>query len=315
MTARIHITDVGPRDGLQNEPGVVAAAAKVRFIEQLAAAGVREIECTSFVSPKWVPQLADAESVLAGITRSANVVYSALVPNEQGLERALKANVNKVCVFAAASETFSRKNTNGSIAEVLARLAPVVKRALAANVPVRAYVSCAVACPYEGPVAPSAVRDVVRQFLDMGDVEIDLGETIGVAAPTDIEALYAGLDGVLSPGDSVLHLHDTHGTALACAYRAYQLGVRSFDASAGGLGGCPYAPGAAGNLATEDLVYMFERMGVPTGINLAGVVEASRAISEALGKPPRSRTYAAETSTAGRCGDGMSTGASPARSG
>lgn len=300
VTHAVHITDVGPRDGLQNEPGVIEASTKVRFIDMLAMAGVREIEATSFVSPRWVPQLADADEVLSAITRAPGVVYSALVPNEKGLERALAARANKVCVFAAASETFSKKNTNGTIAQVLARLEPVIKSSLQANLPVRAYVSCAVACPYEGPIAPSAVRRVVEQLQAMGNIEIDLGETIGVAVPTDIEALYEGLDGALAPADSVLHLHDTHGTALACAYRAHQLGVRSFDASAGGLGGCPYAPGAAGNLATEDLVYMFEKMGVPTGIDLAKLIEASRMMEAALGKPMRSRTYAAETSTGGR---------------
>jgi hydroxymethylglutaryl-CoA lyase len=223
-----------------------------------------------------VPQLADAEEVLGAIRRLPAVVYSALVPNERGLDRAIQSNVNKICVFAAASESFSRKNTNGSIADVLARLEPVITQALEAGLPVRAYVSCAVACPYEGPIAPAAVRRVVEQLQSFGELEIDLGETIGVAAPSDIEKLYDELSGALAPADSVLHLHDTHGTALACALRAYQLGVRKFDASAGGLGGCPYAPGAAGNLATEDLVYMFERMGVATSIRLADVIAASR---------------------------------------
>ena len=297
----VHITEVGPRDGLQNESAVVDAAVKARFIDMLAAAGVREIEATSFVSPNWVPQLADADEVMTQIRRLPGVTYSALVPNELGLERAIAAKVDKICVFAAASETFSRKNTNSSIAEVLVRLAPVVRGALAANMPVRAYVSCAVACPYEGPIAPSAVRRVVEQLLAMGKIEIDLGDTIGVAVPSDIEKLYDGLNGALSPADSVLHLHDTHGTALACAYRAHQLGVRNFDSSAGGLGGCPYAPGAAGNLASEDLVYMLERMGVATGINLSNLVAASRLMSQALDKPPRSRTYAAETSRPGPC--------------
>lgn len=293
-TQHVHITDVGPRDGLQNESGVVPSAAKARFIDLLSDAGVREIEATSFVSPKWVPQLADAEDVLATIQRKPGVIYSALVPNEQGLARALKAGVNKVNVFAAASETFSRKNTNGSIAEVLARLQPVIAGAIDAGLPVRAYVSCAVACPYEGRIKPSAVRDVVEKLLAMGDVEIDLGETIGVAVPSDIDALYEGLQDALTPGDSVLHLHDTRGTALACALRAFQLGVRKFDSACAGLGGCPYAPGAAGNLATEDLVYMFHGMGVSTGIDLAKLFDASRWIENAVGRPVRSRVYAAD---------------------
>jgi len=307
VTSFVHITDVGPRDGLQNEKAIVPADVKARFIDQLADAGVREIEATSFVSPKWVPQLADADDVLARMDRRDEVVYSALVPNEQGLERALRAGVNKVCVFAAASETFSRKNTNGSISEVLARLQPVIASAIAAELPVRAYVSCAVACPYEGRIAPAAVCDLVARLRAMGDVEIDLGETIGVAVPTDIEALYEALQTELAPHQTVLHLHDTRGTALACALRALQLGVRSFDASAGGLGGCPYAPGSAGNLATEDLVYMLHGMGFSTGINLKKLIEASRTMEHALGRPPRSRVYAAETSTG--CGASAATGA------
>ncbi len=284
----IRITDVGPRDGLQNESTVLPVEAKVALVNTLARAGVAEVEVSSFVSPKWVPQLGDAADVFARIERIEDVVYSALVPNERGMERALEAHaagkLDKIAVFTAASETFARKNTNASIAETIARFRPVAAQARRAGLAVRAYVSCVVACPYEGPITPDAVRAVTEQLLDIGADEIDLGETIGVAAPSDIDALYDGLDGVLAPADSTLHLHDTRGGALACAMRALQLGVRSFDGSCGGLGGCPYAPGAAGNLATEDLVYMAERMGIRTGVDLGRLVDAGAQIGAALGR-------------------------------
>jgi len=292
---RIRITEVGPRDGLQNEKAIVDVSDKVAFIDLLSAAGPSEIEVTSFVSPKWVPQLADADDVLARIKRMPGIVYSALVPNERGLERALKAGVNKVAVFAAASETFSQRNINASIEESMGRFVPVIRGAGDAGLPVRGYISCAVACPYEGPIDPAAVRAVASNLLDLGVHEIDLGDTIGVAVPADIEALYDELDGLLDPGETTLHLHDTRGTALACAYRAMQLGVNSFDASCAGLGGCPYAPGAAGNLATEDLVYLCERMNCATGVNLERQLDAGRHIATAIGRVPAGRVFRAES--------------------
>ena len=302
LAGAVRITEVGPRDGLQNEAVSVPTADKIRFVELLAAAGFPEIEVTSFVSPRWVPQLADGDEVLPAIARRPGLLRSALVPNRRGLDRALAAGAGQIAVFTAASETFSRRNTNGSIDEVLDRAREVIVGAASAGLPVRAYVSCAVACPYEGAVAPSSVRRVVERLLEMGEVEIDLGETIGVAAPVDIERLYEGLDGVLPPGQSTLHLHDTRGGALACAWRAMQLGVASFDASCGGLGGCPYAPGAAGNLATEDLVYLCARSGIETGIELDALFAAGRYIAGVVGRSLPGRVFAAD----GAAGSGIS---------
>jgi len=246
MSAAIRITEVGPRDGLQNERTPIPTADKIRFIDMLSVTGVAEIEVSSFVPAKWVPQLGDADAVFAGITRARGVVYSALVPNERGLEGALAAGAGKIAVFAAASEGFSRRNTNGTVDEVLARLAPVVTRARAAGLPVRGYVSCV----------------------------IDLGDTIGAATVASIERLYEGLGGTVAPADTTLHLHDTQGSAVACALAAAKLGVRSFDASAGGLGGCPYAPGAPGNVATESLVDALHAAGYATGVDAAMVRRA-----------------------------------------
>jgi hydroxymethylglutaryl-CoA lyase len=281
----LRITEVGPRDGLQNEPEQVATADKVAFIDALSAAGPAEIEASSFVSPRRVPQLADAADVISAIRRREGIVYSALVPNERGLEGALAADVDKIAVFTAASETFCQRNINASIDASIVRFRPVVEGARQAGKLVRAYVSCVVACPYEGPIAPARVRAVAERLLALGADELDLGDTIGVAVPSDIERLLAGLDGLMAPGDVTLHLHDTRGTALACAYRAMQLGVTSFDASCGGLGGCPFAPGAAGNLATEDLLYLAQGCGVDTGMSLPALLEAGRLMSGVLGRP------------------------------
>ncbi len=294
MQTSIRITEVGPRDGLQNEAAVVSVRDKVGFVNLLSRTGVAEIEVTSFVSRTWVPQLADADEVFGQIDRGDSVVYSALVPNGVGLERARAAAVDKVALFAAASETFSRKNTNATIDEVFERFGPVVREATGARLPVRAYISCAVACPYEGPIDPRRVRELADRLLELGVDEIDLAETIGVAVPSDIERLYDGLDGVLAPGEATLHLHDTRGMALACALRAIQLGVVSFDASCGGLGGCPYAPGAAGNLATEDLVYMCNRMGYSTGVDLEALFAAARHVAGALGRSLPGRVFGAD---------------------
>jgi isopropylmalate/homocitrate/citramalate synthase len=294
LPPRIRIIEVGPRDGLQNEKEIVSVADKVAFIDALSQSGVAEIEVSSFVSPKWVPQLGDAAEVLAKIARRSGVVYSALVPNEKGLESALAASVRKIAVFTAASETFSRKNTNATIAETIERFRPVVKRAKEAGLAIRGYISCVVQCPYEGPIEPRKVREVAAMLLEIGVDEIDLGETIGVAGPVDIDRLYEGLHDLLLPQRTTLHLHDTRGTALACAYRAMQLGVTSFDASCGGLGGCPYAPGAAGNLATEDLVYLAQRCGIKTGVELPQLFAAGRIIEAAVGRSLRGRVFDAD---------------------
>ena len=298
----IRITEVGPRDGLQNESIVVSVDDKVRFIDLLAAAGPAEIEVTSFVSPKWVPQFADAAEVMRRIDRRPGIVYSALVPNRRGMEAALEADVDKVAVFTAASETFSRRNTNASIAETLERFGPVIEMARDARRPVRGYVSCAIACPYEGFVPPSRVRDVVRALLDLGVDEIDLGETIGVAGPPHIERLYDALDGHPKPEETTLHLHDTRGTALACAVEALRLGVRSFDASCAGLGGCPFAPGAAGNLATEDLLYLLDTMSRTTGVDLAAQHAAGRHIAAVLGRALPGRVFSADGAAGAKAG-------------
>lgn len=278
----VRITEVGPRDGLQNEKGIVPVDAKVAFVDLLSEAGFPEIEVSSFVSPKWVPQLGDAAEVFARIRRRPGTVYSALVPNERGMEGALAAQVDKVAVFAAASEGFSRANTGGSIAEVLARFAPVIASARAARIPVRGYVSCVVRCPYDGPTAPAAVRAVVEQLLTLGVDEIDLGETLGVAEPADIARLYEEVARAVEPGLTTLHLHDSNGRALDNARAALSLGVRSFDASAGGLGGCPYAPGARGNVDTAALVAAVEAEGYATGVDREAVARAMSSIRQHL---------------------------------
>jgi hydroxymethylglutaryl-CoA lyase len=278
----VRITEVGPRDGLQNEKQVIAADAKVAFVDLLSEARFPEIEVSSFVSPKWVPQLGDAAEVFARIRRRPGTVYSALVPNERGMEGALAARADKIAVFAAASESFSQRNTGGSIDEVLARFLPVIAAARAAGLPVRGYVSCVVRCPYEGPVAPGAVRTVVDRLLALGVDEIDLGETLGVAMPDDIARLYDGIAPAIAPGRTTLHLHDTNGRALDNARAALALGVRSFDSSAGGLGGCPYAPGARGNVDTVSLLSMLESEGYETGVDRAAAAAAIASIRQAL---------------------------------
>ena len=278
----VRITEVGPRDGLQNEKQVIPAEAKVAFVDLLSEARFPEIEVSSFVSPKWVPQLGDAAEVFARIRRRPGTVYSALVPTERGMEGALAARADKIAVFAAASESFSQRNTGGSIDEVLARFLPVIAAARAAGLPVRGYVSCVVRCPYEGPVAPGAVRTVVDRLLALGVDEIDLGETLGVAVPDDIARLYDGIAPAVAPGRTTLHLHDTNGRALDNARAALALGVRSFDSSAGGLGGCPYAPGARGNVDTVSLLSMLESEGYETGVDRAAAAAAIASIRQAL---------------------------------
>jgi hydroxymethylglutaryl-CoA lyase len=280
---RIRITEVGPRDGLQNEKALVPVAAKVAFVEALAAAGCSEIEVTSFVPPKWVPQLADGAEVLRSIARRPGVTYSALVPNERGLEGALACGVDAVAVFAAASEGFSRRNTNGSIDEVLARLAPVIRAAKAAGVRVRGYLSCVIACPFDGAIEPTAVAGCSARLLELGVDELDLGDTIGAGTPDSIEAMYAAVATVVEPSATILHLHDTRGAALGCVERALTLGVRAFDSSAGGLGGCPYAPGAPGNLATESLVRALHTGGWETGIDADAVARAAAEVRASFG--------------------------------
>src|SRR5579863_3644118 len=275
LPRRVTIVEVGPRDGLQNEARVIPTAAKIAFIDALSDAGLPVIEVTSFVDPRWIPQLADADEVLRGIARKTGVRYPALVPNERGMERALAAGAREVAVFTAASETFNQRNTNATIAQSLERFAPVVARARRENVRMRGYVSTAFGCPYEGKVAPAAVVDVACKLIDLGIDEVSIGDTIGVATPNQVVDVCRALKTRVDVGRLAMHFHDTRGTALANVVTALELGIAIFDASAGGLGGCPYAPGAAGNLATEDLLYMLDGMGIETGVNLEKVVAAT----------------------------------------
>ncbi|WP_345900454.1 hydroxymethylglutaryl-CoA lyase [Martelella sp. UBA3392] len=276
MSDHVRIYEVGPRDGLQNEDMLIPAERKVALIDLLSQAGFEKIEATSFVSPKWVPQLADAEAVLAGITRKPGTDYAALTPNMKGYERVLAAGVDEVAVFASASEGFSRKNINCSIAESLVRFAPLLAAAKADGVPVRGYVSCVIACPYDGPVAPEAVRDVAQALFDMGCYEVSLGDTIGAGTPESVATM---LETVLPrlPADRLAgHFHDTRDNALDNVATALRLGLRVFDSAVGGLGGCPYAPGAKGNLATGPLVALLEQSGFSTGIDREALAKAEQ---------------------------------------
>ena len=291
--AAVRIVEVGPRDGLQNEPAPVGTADKIAFVNALSDAGHRVIEVSAFVSPKWVPQMADAAEVFAGIARRSGTRYTALVPNLAGLQRAIAARVDGIAVFAAASESFSRRNINQSIAESLETYRAVCAAAKDAGLPVRAYVSTAFGCPFEGAVAPAAVAEVSAALMEMGAYEVAVSDTIGIAHPGQVAPVVAAVAARVPLDRVALHFHDTRGTALANVLTALDLGVMTFDASAGGLGGCPYAPGATGNLATEDLLYMLDGLGIDTGVSLDGVLAASRAIEEKLGHPLASRYAAA----------------------
>jgi hydroxymethylglutaryl-CoA lyase len=286
MTAvDVRIYEVGPRDGLQAESIVVATEDKLRFIELLEDAGLREIEATSFVSPKAVPQLADAEAVMAGLRRTAGVRYPVLVPNERGLERAAAAGADAICLMTAASDSYVRRNIGMDIEQSLAAFAPIAAEARSHGWWLRAYVSAAFGCPYEGEVDARAVVSVSERLLAMGVDELSISDTIGVAAPVDVDRVLGALSAAgIGPEVVALHLHDTRGTSLANVMAAMDLGVRAFDASTGGTGGSPFAPGAAGNLATEDLVYLLDRQGVRHGVDLEGILEAARFIGVALGQ-------------------------------
>jgi hydroxymethylglutaryl-CoA lyase len=287
MRSPVRIVEVGPRDGLQNEARFLPAATKLALVERLVAAGLREIEVTSFVSARCVPQLADHAEVAAHLFRRAGVRFSALTPNLTALERALAAGLDEVAVFGAASDTFSRRNINCSVEESLARFAPVVARAVDAGLRVRGYVSCAVGCPYEGAVAPARVAAIAANLVALGCHEVALGDTTGVGTPATVSRLLEAVARVV-PGERLAgHFHDTGGRALANVRAALALGVRTFDASVGGLGGCPYAPGAAGNLATEDLVALLEDLGFPTGVDRAALADCAGWIRAAVGRGPR----------------------------
>jgi hydroxymethylglutaryl-CoA lyase len=295
--ARVHIVEVGPRDGLQNEPAQISTADKVALVNRLADAGHSIVEVSAFVSPKWVPQMADADQVFAGIARKAGVRYSALVPNLAGLQRAMRAKADEVAIFAAASETFSKRNINKTIAESFEAYRAVVDAARAAGLRVRGYLSTCFGCPFEGDVPVARVVELTSRLLDLGVYQVALSDTIGVAHPAQVAGVLQAVTARVSLDSIALHFHDTRGTALANVLTALQFGVRTFDASAGGLGGCPYAPGASGNLATEDLLYLLNGLGVITGVDLEGVVAASRAIEPLLDHPISSRVFQAATTT------------------
>jgi len=292
----VRVVEVGPRDGLQNEKAQVPTEQKIQFITMLADAGLPVVEATSFVSPRAIPQLSDASEVMARLKRIPTTEYPVLVPNLKGMERALAAGVRSVAVFTAASESFTRHNINASIAESLENIRPVVALARQEHVTVRGYISTVFGCPYEGSVAPEKVLAVAQALLEMGINELSLGDTIGVATPNQVVDVVGLLldKGDIPAGSLAVHFHDTRGTALANVLMALQLGISIVDASAGGLGGCPYAPGAAGNLATEDLLYMLHGMGISTGVNLEKVVAATRFIAPLLGHAPTSKYYQAE---------------------
>ena len=297
MPRSVRVVEVGPRDGLQNEKALIPTEQKIRFIQMLADAGLPVVEATSFVSPRAVPQLSDASEVMNGITRLPATSYPVLVPNVKGMERALAAGVRSIAVFTAASESFTRHNINATIAESLANFRPVVAMARREGVPVRGYISTVFGCPYEGRVEAWQALRVAQDLLAMGISELSLGDTIGVATPNqviDVIGLFTG-EGNIPVAQIAVHFHDTRGTALANVLAALQLGISIVDSSAGGLGGCPYAPGAAGNLATEDLLYMLHGMGIETGVSLEKVVEATSFIAPYLGHRPTSKYYQAAT--------------------
>jgi hydroxymethylglutaryl-CoA lyase len=293
LPSRVNILEVGPRDGLQNEKQPVPAAIKIELVQRLQEAGFAQIEVTSFVSPKWVPQMADNAEVMAGIQRKPGVRYSVLTPNMQGLEAALRSQPDEVVVFGAASEAFSQKNINCSISESMERFRPVVVAALAQGVAVRGAISCALGCPYEGEIAPERVALVAQLMREMGVQHIGVADTIGVGTPRKVQAALEAALRHYPLGAVSGHFHDTYGQALANTLAALELGISSFDASVSGLGGCPYAKGATGNVATEDVVFMLHGMGIDTGIDLERLLDASAFISGHLQRVPNSRAATA----------------------
>ena len=289
LPSTVTLVEVGPRDGLQNEQASIPLQTKLQLIEDLADAGLKVIESGSFVNPKWVPQMADSEAVFAGLSRAPGVRYTCLTPNLKGLERAIAAGVDEVAVFGAASEAFSQKNINCSIDDSLARFADVMTAAREAEIPVRGYVSCVLGCPYEGDIAPQAVAHVTTKLLDMGCYEVSLGDTIGTGTPGSIARLLEVLLGDVGVEKLAVHCHDTYGQALSNILVALQHGIATVDASVAGLGGCPYAKGASGNVATEDVAYMLQGMGIATGLDLDKLIAAGNRISAALGRNSGSR--------------------------
>jgi hydroxymethylglutaryl-CoA lyase len=293
MSEAIRIIEMGPRDGLQNEKTPVSVGQRIAFVERLVDAGLRTVEVGAFVSPRAIPQMVGSDEVLRGVSRIAGVEFHVLVPNEKGYDAARAAGAKVVSVFAAASEGFSRANINCSIAESIERFKPVIARAKADNVPVRGYISCVLGCPFDGEIRPQAVADVAKQLWDLGCYEISLGDTIGVGTPLKARQMLRAVAEHVPVAKLAMHFHDTYGQALANLYAGMEEGVHVIDSAAGGLGGCPYAPGATGNVATEDVVYMLEGLGVKTGIDMAKLLAATNDICRLLGHPPASRVASA----------------------
>lgn len=289
LPSAVRLVEVGPRDGLQNESAAVPVTAKIGFIDRLGECGLSVIESGSFVSPRRVPQMADTGDVLAGIRRRPGVRYPVLVPNMKGFEAAVAAGADEIAIFAAASETFSRKNINCSIEESLERFVPVCEAARQRGIRVRGYVSCVLGCPYEGSVAPDSVAGVAARLAELGCHEISLGDTIGVGTPGAAQAMVEAVSEVVSVDNLALHFHDTYGQALANIYACLELGVATVDSAVAGLGGCPFAPGAAGNVATEDVLYMLEGLGIETGVDMDKLLDAGCFICDALDRKPASR--------------------------
>jgi hydroxymethylglutaryl-CoA lyase len=285
----VRLVEVGARDGLQNEPEPVSTQTKLELIDRLGAAGLRHIEAASFVSPKWVPQMADHREVITGLKRREGVVYSALTPNLKGLEAALECGVDEVAVFGAASESFSQKNINCSVSESLERFAPVLERAKAAKVRVRGYVSCVLGCPYEGEIAPAKVSEVAKALYEMGCYEVSLGDTIGTGTPLKAKRMLEAVARDIPMEKLGAHFHDTYGQALANLYAVLEEGIGVIDSSVAGLGGCPYAKGASGNVASEDVVYLLDGLGIDSGIDLDALAATGTWITQAIGRPNRSK--------------------------
>ncbi|QOG19018.1 MULTISPECIES: hydroxymethylglutaryl-CoA lyase [Bradyrhizobium] len=293
MSDPVRIIEMGPRDGLQNEKTPVSVEARIAFIEALVAAGLDTVEVGAFVSPKAIPQMASSDAVLRGVAHVKGAEFHVLVPNEKGYDAARAAGAKVVSVFAAASEGFSRANINCTVAESIERFKPVLARAKADGVPVRGYISCVLGCPFDGEIKPKAVADLAKALWDLGCYEISLGDTIGVGTPAKAKEMLRAVSANIPPAKLAMHFHDTYGQALANLYAGLEEGVRVIDAAAGGLGGCPYAPGATGNVATEDVVYMLEGMGIRTGVDMERLLAATNEMSGVLGKPPVSRVASA----------------------
>lgn len=294
LPTQVNIIEVGPRDGLQNEKITLPTLVKVDFINQLAETGLTTIETTSFVSPKWIPQLADASEVLQGIKKNPLVRYPVLVPNERGMENAIQAGANCVAVFTAVSETFSQKNTNSSIADSMHKIEKIIATAQQHNIPVRGYISCVLGCPYEGEIAVNKTAALAKRLYDLGCYQISLGDTIGIGTPLKAKRLIDAVASIIPLKTIAAHFHDTYGQALANIYAVLEQGITAFDSSIAGLGGCPYAKGASGNVATEDVVYMLHGMGITTGIDLTKLLAVSKFITTALGHAPNSKVALAQ---------------------